>query len=366
MKSHFFKYKWLLIFLIPLTVYCKKVEKSTALSNLQLSVEVLNDGSGLVQLTATADQADRYYFNFGTSDNEEAIRTTDGKASFHYTASGSYVVKVTAYGQNNSSAVATKNINVVVANANEGYTTPDSYPAMKLAWKDEFNGTALNTADWTYEIGNGVDGWGNAELQYYRKENTSVSDGFLTITAKKEAFGGYQYTSSRLKTQYNKSFKYGRIDIRAKLPKGQGIWPALWMLGANIDDKKWPFSGEIDIMELVGGGPGKDNTVYGTIHYDNDGTYAHITKPYALSKGDFSDKFHVFSLIWDETKITWLVDDVAFYTQDITSPAMNEFHEPFFLLLNVAVGGRWPGSPDSVTSFPQKMMVDYVRVFQKP
>lgn len=366
MKLLIFKYRWLLIFLIPLTVYCKKAEKPATTLNLQLTVEVINDGSGLVHLNATADQADRYYFNFGISDKEEAVRSTDGKASVTYSTSGAYVVKVTAYGPNNSSAVVTKNINVVVAKGDEGYVTPESYPGMKLSWKDEFNGTELNTADWTYEIGNGTDGWGNAELQYYRKENTSVSGGFLSITAKKEAFGGFQYTSSRLKTQYNKSFKYGRIDIRAKLPKGQGIWPAIWMLGANIEEKKWPYSGEIDIMELVGGGAGKDNTVYGTIHYDNEGTYDHVTKSYALSKGDFSDQFHVFSISWDETKIIWLVDDVAFYTQDITAATMNEFHEPFFMLLNVAVGGRWPGSPDSSTSFPQKMTVDYVRVFQKP
>lgn len=365
MKPLLNKYSWLLVFLIPLMVYCKKPEKPVVLSNLQLLVELKNDGSGLVLVTATADQADRYYFSFGISDNEEAVRTTDGKASFTYTASGAYVVKVTAYGPNNSSAVVTKNINVVVANGDAGYVTPESYPGMKLSWKDEFNGTSLNTADWTAEIGNGTDGWGNAELQYYRKENASVADGYLTITAKKEALGGSQYTSSRLKTQYNKSFKYGRIDVRAKLPKGQGIWPAIWMLGANIDDKKWPYSGEIDIMELVGGGPGKDDTVYGTIHYDNEGTYAHVTKSYVSPKGDFSEKFHVFSLVWDETKLVWLVDDVAFYTQDITAATFNEFHEPFFLLLNVAVGGRWPGSPDSSTSFPQKMMVDYVRVFQK-
>jgi beta-glucanase (GH16 family) len=360
-----YKYKMLLIFLLPLTVYCKKGTTASAALNLLLTVDVANDGSGKVNVVAKAENADRYYFTFGKSDQEEGIRSTDGKASATYSSSGTYTIKVTAYGKDNSSAVATKAVDVVVANSNDGYVTPESYQGLRLVWKDEFSGTALNTADWTYEIGNGIDGWGNAELQYYKQENTSVKDGYLTITAKKEAFGGYQYTSSRLKTQNKKTFKYGRIDIRAKLPKGQGIWPALWMLGANIDTKPWPLCGEIDIMELVGGGPGKDNTTYGTIHYDNGGTYANISRPYVLPKGDFFDQFHVFSIIWDETQIKWLVDDIEFYTQDITAAVMSEFHEPYFLLFNVAVGGRWPGSPDGATSFPQKMMVDYVRVFQK-
>lgn len=355
----------LLLCLFTLTVSCSKAENKPASLNLQLNVAVQNDGSGRVDVTATANNADRYYFTFGKSDNEEGVRSTDGKASVTYTSSGTYRIKVTAYGPENTSAVATKDVEVVVAGSNDGYTSADSYPGMKLVWKDDFSGTELNTTDWTFEIGNGVDGWGNAELQYYKKENTSVKNGLLTITAKKEAFGGYQYTSSRIKTQNQKAFKYGRIDIRAKLPKGQGIWPALWMLGANIETVQWPFCGEIDIMELVGGGPGKDNTVYGTIHFDDNGTYANLSKPYALSNGDFSQKFHVFSVLWDESKITWFVDDVAFHTQDITSAARTEFHEPYFLLINLAVGGRWPGSPDATTVFPQQLMVDYVRVFQK-
>lgn len=359
------KYKLLLLFLFPLTISCSKAENAPVSLNLQLAVDVVNDGSGLVHVTATANNADRYYINFGKSTTEEGIRSTDGKASSTYTSSGKYTIKVTAYGPNNASEVATKDVEVLVANTDAGYVSAADYPGMKLAWKDEFNGSALNTADWTFEIGNGSDGWGNAEQQYYRTENTSVNDGYLTITAKKETFGGYQYTSSRIKTQYNKTFKYGRIDIRAKLPKGQGIWPALWMLGANIETVQWPACGEIDIMELVGGGPGKDNTTHGTIHFDNDGTYANVTKSYTLPKGDFYDQFHVFSVIWDETKITWLVDDQEFHTQEISSAARKEFQEPFFLLFNVAVGGRWPGSPDATTTFPQKMMVDYVRVFQK-
>lgn len=359
------KHRLLLLLLFPLTVYCKKGEKSAAISNLQLSVAIASDGSGKVNVTATAEHADRYYFNFGQTDNEEGVRSTDGKAAMTYTSTGEYTIKVTAYGPNNSSAVATKKINVLVSTTDEGYVTPESHPGMKLIWRDEFIGNKIDVPYWTFEIGNGVDGWGNAERQFYKTENASVEGGYLTITAKKESFSGFEYTSSRLKTQFDFTFKYGRIDVRAKLPKGQGIWPAIWMLGASIDTKTWPLCGEIDIMELIGGGPGKDNTVYGTIHYDNGGTYAQQSKPYTLPKGDFHDKFHVFSVLWDETAITWLVDDIAYHTQDITTADKTEFHEPFFLLLNLAVGGRWPGYPDATTSFPQKMTIDFVRVFQK-
>jgi beta-glucanase (GH16 family) len=233
---------------------------------------------------------------------------------------------------------------------------------MKLVWRDEFDGTAVNAAFWTHETGNGTEGWGNRELQYYRAENTEVKDGLLTITARKESFGGKDYTSSRLKTQDKKIFKYGRFDIRAKLPKGQGIWPAIWMLGNNISTLNWPLSGEIDIMEMIGG-PGRDNTSHGTLHYDNNG-HASNTKSYTLPSGIFNDKFHLFSLVWTASSIQWMVDNEVFYTVDISSSVHNEFHNQFFLLLNVAVGGNWPGSPDSSTTFPQQMVVDYVRVFQ--
>ncbi|WP_207425715.1 family 16 glycosylhydrolase [Pedobacter sp. SYSU D00535] len=365
MKS-LIQYCLVVLLLCPLLVQsCKKETESAGVSNLSLSAEVSSDGSGLVNFTASASNANRYYFNFGTSANEEGTRSTTGTISHRYTSSGTYTVKVTAYSADNKSAVVTKEISVSVNSSGEENTSPENYPGMSLIWRDEFNGSSLNTGDWTFETGTGNNGWGNNELQYYRQENVSVADGFLTITAKRESFGGREYTSSRIKTQDKKIFRYGRIDIRAKLPKGKGIWPALWMLGNNISTVSWPQSGEIDIMELVGGGPGFDNTVHGTIHYENNGTYATTGKSFSLASGDFSDKFHVFSLIWDATELKWLVDDVQFYAVNITAPAMSEFHNHFFLLFNVAVGGNWPGSPDATTILPQKMMVDYVRVFQK-
>lgn len=358
--------KILLLFLLPVTmVSCKKEVNAVSPSNLQLTAEISNDGSGTVNFTATAANADRYYFTFGTASDEVGTRSLDGKATKTYTSGGNYTVKVTAYSPDNKSVELSKQITVSVNNSEggQGYTSPETYPGMTLTWRDEFEGTQLNTSFWTFETGTGDNGWGNNELQYYRQENTAVKDGYLTITAKKEAFGGREYTSSRIKTQNKKAFKYGRIDIRAKLPKGQGIWPALWMLGSSISTISWPASGELDIMELVGG-QGRDNTVHGTLHFDNNGVYGTTGKPYTLSSGSFYDQFHVFSIVWNATSIKWLVNDVEFNSVDITPSNMTEFHNEFFLLFNVAVGGNWPGSPDGTTVLPQKMMVDYVRVFQ--
>ncbi len=183
----------------------------------------------------------------------------------------------------------------------------------------------------------------------------------MVIEARKENYGGSEYTSARMKTQGLKEFKYGRVDIRAKLPIGQGIWPALWMLGANINDVDWPKCGEIDIMELVGH---EALTTHGTYHWDNNG-HQYIGGKISLPFGTFADDFHIFSIIWDEQKIQWLLDETPFYTGNISAPEFSEFHLPFFFIFNVAVGGNWPGYPDETTTFPKKMYVDYIRVYQK-
>lgn len=248
----------------------------------------------------------------------------------------------------------------------DGYITPESYTGYDLIWSDEFNGTALNTSDWTHEIGG--HGWGNEEHQYYtdRTENSFLSDGNLVIEAKKENFSGSAYTSARLITRNKESFAFGRIDIRAILPEGQGIWPALWMLGQNFGDIGWPACGEIDIMELVGHEPSK---VHGTAHWGPQGqTYSHHKGgSYSLGGGEkFSEKYHVFSLEWEPNSIRYFVDDNEYY--HITPSDVNgnyPFNADFFFIFNIAVGGRWPGSPDATTQFPQRMYVDYVRVFQK-
>ncbi|NJK84538.1 MAG: family 16 glycosylhydrolase, partial [Saprospiraceae bacterium] len=225
-----------------------------------------------------------------------------------------------------------------------GYQTPNSYPTMNLVWADEFNGDALNLQDWTYEVGRGSNGWGNNELQYYTAgENAKIADGFLTLEARKDA--QHNYTSTRMKTQDKRTFTYGRVDIRAKTPKGQGIWPALWMLGNNIPTANWPACGEIDIMEIVGHEPQK---THGTAHWGSDfSQHKFKGNSYALQKEDFSDRFHVFSIYWELNAIYWYVDDVLFYT--LTSNDMEgqpyPFNAPFFFLFNIAVGGNWPKNP---------------------
>ncbi len=239
-----------------------------------------------------------------------------------------------------------------------GYVSPLTYAGYTLVWQDEFDGNSLGS-HWMQEIGTGNSGWGNNELQYYRSENTTVADGNLIIEAKQESFGGSPYTSSRIITKNQKFFKYGRVDIRAALPEGQGLWPALWMLGQNIDQVSWPACGEIDIMEVVGHQP---NRVHGTVHWDSNGHANFGASTTATT--DFSDAFHVFSIIWDANEIKWLLDGTQYHSIDITPADLSEFREDFFFIFNVAVGGNWPGSPDATTVFPQRMYVDYVRVFQ--
>jgi beta-glucanase (GH16 family) len=243
----------------------------------------------------------------------------------------------------------------------EGYETPESYEGMTLVWRDEFD--ELNLEDWTFEIGTGSNGWGNNELQYYREENTSILDGHLVIEARRESFGGRAYTSSRMITQNKQTFQYGRIDIRAALPEGQGLWPALWMLGSNFSTVGWPDCGEIDIMEMIGGS-GRESTVHGTVHWDNNGSYASFGGERTVTGPTLHEAFHVYTIIWDANQIRWLIDDVQYHVIDITPAALSEFRQDYFFIFNVAVGGNWPGSPDGTTMFPQRMYVDYVRVFQ--
>lgn len=233
-------------------------------------------------------------------------------------------------------------------------------PIWNLAWSDEFDGTSLNTTNWTAEIGTGSGGWGNNELQYYtnRTQNLQVTGGNLVITAQKENYGGMNYTSARIKTQGLKNFTYGKIEARIKLPSGQGLWPAFWMLGANIDSISWPKSGEIDIMERVN----NNASVNGTVHWDANG---HAEFGRVSGNLDFS-QYHTYSVEWDANYIRWFVDGNQFNEILIQNGTGNteEFQKPFFILLNLAVGGNWPGSPNASTPFPSQMLVDYVRVYQ--
>lgn len=267
--------------------------------------------------------------------------------------------------QNSEGLGTIRNDDTFVEVPQDGYTTPESYVGYNLIWQDEFSGTAINTANWTHETGAG--GWGNQESQYYtdRAENSWISNGNLIIEAREESFSGSEYTSARMITKDKQIFQFGRIDIRAILPEGQGIWPALWMLGNNISTVGWPACGEIDIMELVGHEP---STTHGTAHWGPQGQSQSTYKGagFDLSDGKFSDKFNVFSLIWEPGSIKWLVNDNQFFS--LTNSDVNgayPFDNEFFFIFNIAVGGQWPGYPDATTQFPQQMVVDYIRVFQE-
>lgn len=335
-------------------------------SNLQTNITI---DEGRVEVTATAEKANFYTFTFYEGNDSTLIEAVDGRADYTYTTDGSHLLKARAH-LSYADYIEVDEILEIALDPGftggiptSGYSTPLSYPGYTLVWNDEFDGNALSS-DWTHEIGNGNGGWGNNELQYYRPENTEVKDGLLIITAKQELVGGYNYSSSRIVTRGQQSFKHGRIDIRAALPYGKGMWPALWMLGDNFGSVGWPSCGEIDIMELVGGPGANDRTVHGTLHWDNNGSYASFGGSNTKSGGKFAEEFHVFSIIWDENSIKWLRDDVQYHITDVSPAAMSEFHQNFFFIFNVAVGGNWPGSPDASTVFPQAMAVDYVRVFQ--
>jgi beta-glucanase (GH16 family) len=243
-----------------------------------------------------------------------------------------------------------------------------------LVWSDEFNGTSVDTTVWNYELGNGSNGWGNSELEYYtsRTDNSYIESGSLVIQAKSESYGGKSYTSARMTTQGKKSFTYGRFEARIKLPPGgTGMWPAWWMMPENASSYGgWPACGEIDIMEAINSLP----TIYGTIHYvggagSNGGHYTPLISP--------TSDYHIYAIEWGPSiggtyYIKWYYDDINYYTSATWStsyaPYPAPFDKPFYFILNLAVGGNWPGctSPSCITAtFPQKMYIDYLRVYQK-
>jgi beta-glucanase (GH16 family) len=233
-----------------------------------------------------------------------------------------------------------------------------------LVWSDEFDGTSVNASNWTFEVGGG--GWGNNELQYYTSgSNATVSGGRLTITARRVSggsscwYGTCQYTSARMITRGKREFTYGRVEARIALPMGQGLWPAFWALGVNIGSVGWPACGEIDVMEHVN----RETQTHGTIHWDAGG---HASYGGSTTVGD-PTAFHVYAIEWTSSAIKWSVDGVQYREANIQNSinSTEEFHRSFFLLLNLAVGGNWPGSPDSATAFPAQLTVDYVRVYQQ-
>ena len=237
-----------------------------------------------------------------------------------------------------------------------------------LVWSDEFDGPAGERPDptvWTPDIGG--DGWGNNQLEYNtdRAENASLDgDGNLAIVARREGFEGNSYTSARLTTIGAVEVEYGRVEARMKMPVGAGIWPAFWMLGNNFPDAGWPNCGEIDILEYRGQEPG---LALGTVHGPGYSGGQGVTDTVAIAGGLHED-FHVYALEWEPDELRWFVDDIHFHTvtpDDLPGAAPWVFDHPFFLILNVAVGGNFVGPVSPSTEFPQTMLVDYVRVFER-
>ncbi|HQV34684.1 MAG TPA: glycoside hydrolase family 16 protein [Flavobacterium sp.] len=301
------------------------------------------DGSGTISLTATAVNATLYKINFG---NGQLVESTTGLVNHTFTDMGTntYTIYVSAY---NGTKFISKTIATTV------YVSPE------LLWSDEFNvNGAPNSTYWGYDIGTGSNGWGNNEAQYYtnRPENVIVQDGILKINLIKEVYSGSNYTSARIVTKDKFSFKYGRVEIKAKLATGGGTWPALWMLGDNIGTAGWPGCGEIDIMEHVGNA---QNKIYGTLHHPGhsggnaDGGNVTISNA--------SSEFHVYAVDWTSSYIKFYVDNQLYYSFVNTNSL--PFNQNFFLIFNCAMGGNFGGNIDpNFTS--TTLEVDYIRVYQ--
>ena len=236
-----------------------------------------------------------------------------------------------------------------------------------LVWADEFNGTAIDTDKWNFDLGNGVGGWGNTEQQYYTSNasNARLLNGNLEITARLESLGGFNYTSARMTTKNKGDFTYGRIEARLKSPETQALWPAFWMLPTDNVYGGWPSSGEIDVFELIGSEPDR---AHGTVHFGPTPGAGHFWdgEHYDLpGSPDYADGFHIFAVEWEPNEIRWYMDSVLFHSVSPweIGPCDWPFDQDMHILLNVAVGGYWPGYPNAATQLPQTMTVDYVRVY---
>jgi beta-glucanase (GH16 family) len=392
---------YLLLCLCTLQMSCKK-KGNSPVENSQLSIQDViqnegNNASSPITFKVTLDHASRSVVtvNYKTVEGtaragDDFTAVTNGTLTFqpnevekdviinvvgdewkeadeNFTVVLSNAVNATIYRSIGTATITNDDTKVYFTNT--GYDAPTTYPGYTLAWADEFNGPTLDASSWTNQNGDGCPnlcGWGNNELEYYtdRPDNIFFQDGKLIIEAKKESYAGKSYTSSKILTSGKKAFQFGRIDIRAKLPYGKGIWPALWLLPQDNVYGGWPRSGEIDLMEMVGHEP---NKVYGTLHYGPGPGSIQISRSYSLPGNEiFNDAFHVFSLEWKLDQLKLYVDGNLYSTVNKADVGTNNypFNEKFFLIFNLAVGGNWPGNPDATTSFPQWMVVDYVRVYQ--
>jgi len=321
---------------------------------------------GIVALAACSDDASPSFAEPAESSAESSSSvilsgdSRDDSAGSSTKSSDSRKSSSSAAGQSSSSS------ETVSSSSSETTSSSSAEPAAEYLWHDEFDGETIDTSKWTFEIGTGASGWGNNEWEYYtdRKENAYIKDGVLHIRAQKEDYEGQKYTSARMLTKGKFSFKYGTVEARIALPTGKGIWPAFWMLGENFDTVGWPACGEIDIIEAVN----IENKIYGTNHWANGAEYA----TYGNNTGDYRNQkfelditqFHTYKFTWDEKYIRMFVDDFMYHEILIEGNEgdTEEFHKPFFFLLNVAVAGNWPGFEVDDSQFPNEMLVDYIRV----
>jgi len=340
-------------------------------SDSKLDVQVLKGLNGLVTITASADGALNYRFSF----NDNAVyENTSGRYDYTYANNGSYTIGVWAFFDSQNNRYTYQTIEVVITNAlnntldsstngcNDIYEGVEPIPGYTLVWRDEFNysGTPCSS-NWNLETippNNG--NWWNNEQQYYtdRRENSIVEDGVLKIIAKKENYKGKNYTSARMTTQNLFEFRYGKVEIRAKLPEGQGTWPALWFLGSNIDVVNWPRCGEIDLMEHGDGEPG---LVSSAVHLPNSDGEHYFLRGEQLIQNEASE-FHLYEMYWTASKIEFYVDSNKHH--DFTITAGMPFNQPFFILLNVAMGGTFTSNNIDPNFVSSAMEIDYIRVYQ--
>ncbi len=242
---------------------------------------------------------------------------------------------------------------------------------LTMVFSEEFDGPGIDPETWFFEEGDGsqygIPGWGNNELQYYLPDSAQINNGILEITAREEQVGAFNYTSARINTRDRFAFRYGRIESRIKLPGGQGLWPAFWLLAQDSPYGTWAASGEIDIMEAINLGGTGGNRVFGTIHYGAEFPGNLSTSETYVVPSNAQTEFHVYAVEWDATEIRWYVDDVLYATMNNWNSSNGTYPAPFdhefYIILNVAVGGNFPGSPDATTVFPVTMEVDWVRVY---
>lgn len=317
-----------------------KVSPNSPPSNLVVNAVASVDSSGNVTFTATATNAISYDFDFGNG----VIQTIpSGSVTYKYSSSGSYTVNVIAKSASSQTASASTSVTIAVK--------------LSLFWSDEFNTDgAPDPNKWGYDIGAG--GYGNNEQEYYtnRANNVVVQGGVLKITAKTESYLGSNYTSARLLSKNKFAFTYGRVDVKAMLPAGLGTWPAIWMLGSNVDTLPWPGCGEIDIMEQRGS---ELNKIYGTLHYPGHSGANGNSSTLLISNS--TTQFHIYSMDWSPNAIKLYVDNQLFQT--VVNSGSIPFNHDFFFILNVAMGGNFAGAIDPAFN-SATMQIDYIRVYR--